>query len=110
MSLFGPLLGLLTLLIIGLGFPLVILGERHFGVLWWPYTLTFGCLVILASLFIADDWLSALAGVLGATFVWGSIELSAQVIRVELGWFPRKEKKIRPPFADLIETWKPPHL
>lgn len=110
MNYFGLLTGLLTLLIIGLGFPLVIQTERRLGYLWWPYMLGLGILVIAASLFIANDWLSVIVGVLGATFVWGSTELKEQAVRAELGWFPFNGKKIQPPFAGIIEKWKAPHL
>ena len=110
MNPFGLFIGIIALLIIGLGFPLVIRGERHLGYLWWPYMMGFGFLVIVASLFIATDWLSAIVGILGATFVWGSTELKEQAIRSELGWFSFNEKKIQPPFAKVIKNWKAPHL
>lgn len=104
------LIGILTLLIIGLGFPLVILTERYLGYLWWPYLLTLGLLIIAISLFLPTDLPSALIGVLGATFVWGSTELKEQAIRAELGWYPFNPRKISPPFAKIIKKWKAPHL
>jgi len=110
MNYFGLLTGILTLLIIGLGFPLVIQTERRLGYLWWPYMMGLGILVIAASLFIANDWLSVIVGVLGATFVWGSTELKEQATRAELGWFPRHAKKIQPPFSNIIKKWPAPHL
>jgi len=110
MNTFGFFIGITTLFIIGLGFPLVIRGERHLGYLWWPYMMGFGLLVIIASFFITTDWISAIVGVLGATFVWGSTELKEQAVRAELGWYPFNEKKTQPPFADIIKNWKAPHL
>jgi len=110
MNYFGLLTGIVTLLIIGLGFPLVIQGERLFGVLWWPYMMGVGILLILTSLFIQGDWLSVLIGVLGATFVWGSTELKEQAVRTELGWYPFHPNKLKPPFEDVIRKWKAPHL
>ncbi len=110
MNYFGPFTGLLTLLIIGLGFPLVIQTERRFGYLWWPYMMGLGILIIASSLFIANGWLSVVVGVLGATFVWGSTELKEQAARAELGWFPPNTKKIQPPFANTIRKWPAPHL
>lgn len=110
MNFFGLLLGLASLFIIGLGFPLVIQAERHLGYLWWPYMMGLGFLLVAASLFIPNDWLSALVGVVGTTFTWGSVELSTQAVRAKLGWFPFKEKKIQPPFADVIRKWQAPHL
>lgn len=110
MNPFGLLIGILTLLIIGLGFPLVIRGERTFGYLVWPYMLGLGLLIIAASLFLQNDWLSVIVGVIGATFVWGSTELKEQAVRTELGWFPFNANKVKLPFADVIKKWKAPHL
>jgi len=110
MNYFGLLIGITTLFIIGLGFPLVIHGERIFGFLWWPYMMTIGIVVIVVSLFIQIDWFSALIGVIGATFVWGSTELREQAVRAEIGWYPFNGNKIKPPFENLIKKWKAPHL
>ena len=110
MNSFGILTGLATLLIIGLGFPLVIHGERILGLTWWPYMMATGIVLILLSLLIAIDWISVVVGVLGATFVWGSTELKEQAVRAEIGWYPFHAKKIRPPFAQIIRKWRAPHL
>ena len=110
MNIFGILIGILTLLIIGLGFPLVIRGERIFGYLAWPYMMGTGFLIILASLFIQNDWLSVIIGVVGATFIWGSTELKEQAVRTEIGWYPFNANKIKPPFESIIKKWKAPHL
>jgi hypothetical protein len=69
-----------------------------------------GIITIGFSLFVPDDWLSAVVGILGATFVWGSTELKEQAIRTEVGWFPFNVNKIKPPFAAIIKKWKAPHL
>ncbi len=110
MNTFGILIGVVTFLIIGLGFPLVIRGERTFGYWSWVYMMSIGFLIIAASLFIQNDWLSVIVGVIGATFVWGSTELKEQAVRAELGWFPFNANKVKLPFADVIKTWKAPHL
>ena len=110
MNAFGLIIGIATLLIIGLGFPLVIRGERYLGYLWWPYMMGLGFLIVFASLFISSDWLSVVVGVLGATFVWGSTELKEQAVRAELGWFPFNANKIKPPLEEIIRKWKAPHL
>jgi hypothetical protein len=110
MNAFGLIIGIATLLIIGLGFPLVIRGERYLGYLWWPYMMGLGFLIVFASLFISSDWLSVVVGVLGATFVWGSTELKEQAVRAELGWFPFNANKLKPPFEEIIRKWKAPHL
>lgn len=110
MNYFGLLIGFATLCIIGLGFPLVIHGERIFGFLWWPYMMMIGIVLIVVSLYIQIDWFSILIGVLGATFVWGSTELKEQAVRAEIGWYPFNGNKIKPPFENLIKKWKAPHL
>ncbi|MEW6400728.1 MAG: DUF4491 family protein [Chloroflexota bacterium] len=110
MNSFGILIGILTLLIIGLGFPLVIQTEHRLGYHWWPYVMGLGILIIAASLFIQNDWLCVIVGVIGGTFVWGSTELKEQAVRAELGWFPFNANKIKPPFESVIKKWKAPHL
>ena len=105
MSLFGPLLGFATLLIIGFGFIWVIRGERYLGVLWWPYFMGLGILLVIGSLFIPAPWSSALVGVFGASLIWGSTEFKEQAIRAELGWYPFNANKVKPPFEKLIRKW-----
>jgi hypothetical protein len=110
MNFFGITLGIVTLLIIGLGFIWVIRGERYVGYLWWPYVMGLGILFIVASLFVNSLWSSALLGVFGASLIWGSTELKEQAVRAEIGWYPFNAKKIRPPLVKMIEKWKAPHL
>lgn len=106
----GILIGIVTLLIIGMGFPLVIRGERAFGYLLWPYMMAIGVLIILGSLFIGKDLVCVVVAVVGATFVWGSTELKEQAVRTEVGWFPFNANKRKVPFAEVISKWKAPHL
>jgi len=110
MNSFGLWLGFATLFIIGMGFVWVIRGERYFGYLWWIYVMGAGILFIFGSLFISNNWVSALLGVFGVSLIWGSTELKEQAVRSELGWYPFREKKILPPFAEVIKKWKPPSL
>jgi len=110
MNLFGLTLGIVTLLIIGLGFVWVIRGERYFGYLWWPYVMSLGVLLIVGSLFTSSIWVSVLLGAFGASLVWGSTELKEQAIRAEVGWYLFNAQKILPPFAEIIKKWKAPHL
>jgi hypothetical protein len=107
---FGILAGVGTLLIIGLGFPLVIHAERIFGYVCWPYLLGIGVFLVGASLFVLTDWLSMLIGVVGAACAWGSTELKEQAVRAEIGWYPFRERKVRLPWAGIIGKWKAPHL
>jgi hypothetical protein len=110
MNFFGFWLSLATFFIIGLGFVWVIRGERYFGYLWWPYVMSVGILTILGSMFISTNWISALLGAFGASLIWGSTELKDQAVRSEIGWYPFHGRKIRPPFADVIQKWKAPSL
>lgn len=110
MNAFGIYVGLITLLIIGMGFPLVIRSERFFGYVCWPYMMTFGLIIIAVSLFTQNDWACVITAIVGATFVWGSTELKEQAVRAEIGWFPNNPNKIKIPFADKIRRWKAPHL
>ncbi len=110
MNSFGLLAGIASLLLIGMGFPLIIHGERKFGRLWWPYMLGAGAALVIFSLFITDDRRSVIAAVLGATLAWGSTELRDQAVRAELGWFPHNPHKIRAPFEHIIKRWKAPRL
>ncbi|MDX9993557.1 MAG: DUF4491 family protein [Anaerolineales bacterium] len=110
MNFFGILIGLSTLLIIGLGFVWVIRGERYFGYLWWPYLLGLGLALAAASLFLTNDAASALLGALGASLAWGATELEEQAVRAELGWFPFRAQKILPPGAGRIRKWRGPRL
>ncbi len=107
----GPLLGILTLALIGLGFAWVIRLEYWLGWQWWPYVLAGGIALLIGSLFVPNFWLSALMGIAGASLAWGSTELSAQAERVRKGWFPANPRsKPRPPLADRIERWPRPRL
>jgi hypothetical protein len=110
MNLFGPGMGLITLLIIGLGFVWVIRGERYGGYLWWPYVIGAGVLAIAGSLFVPSDWGAALLGALGASLIWGATELKEQAVRGEIGWYPFNARKIEPPLAEIIRRWPAPHL
>jgi len=110
MNWFGFWLCLATLFIIGLGFVWVIRGERYFGYLWWPYVMGTGVFSILGSLFISNNWASALFGAFGASLIWGSTELKEQAVRGEIGWYPFRAKKILPPFVNVIKKWKAPSL
>ena len=111
MNFFGLFLGMATLLIIGLGFLWVIRSEYYLGLLWWPYILGLGILMVIGSLFVSSDWVSALMGISGASVAWGSTELKEQAVRAEMGWYPFNPKpKPTPPFVESIKNWPAPHL
>ena len=102
MNTFGLIVGIITLFIIGFGFVWVIFGERFFSYLWWPYVVILGLITIGISLFIKNDLVSAIVGIIGASFVWGATELKAQAVRSELGWFKYYGRKIPDPLEKLI--------
>lgn len=111
MSGYGLLIGFATLLIIGSGFVWVIRGEYYLGCYWWPYSMGLGFLLILGSLFISSNWGAALAGIFGASLIWGSTELKEQAVRGEIGWYSfNPNPKPRPPFFNIIKKWPLPHL
>jgi hypothetical protein len=111
MNLFGLILGIAALFIIGLGFLWVIRAEYHLGFLWWPYFMGFGFLLLMASLFVSSLWGSAILGIFGASIIWGATELKEQAVRTELGWYPFNLKpKLNPPFVEVIKKWPAPHL
>lgn len=111
MNFFGLILGLATLVIIGLGFLWVIRGEYYLGYLWWPYIMGLGILIVIGSLFVVSVWGSALMGIFGASLIWGSTEFKEQAVRAEIGWYPfNPKRKPDPPFVDKIKNWPAPHL
>jgi hypothetical protein len=111
MNFFGPVLGLATLGIIGLGFVWVIRGEYYLGYLWWPFVMGLGIIFVIASLFVNSLWGSSLMGIFGASLIWGSTELKEQAVRAEIGWYPFNPKtKPEPPFFEKIKNWPAPHL
>jgi len=89
----GLLLGIFTLLSIGLGHVWVIKVEYHIGAHVWPVVATIGAALALASLCVDHVLLSAALGIFGFTVIWGARELVKQEERVERGWFPRNPRK-----------------
>ncbi|MBP5516034.1 MAG: DUF4491 family protein [Bacteroidales bacterium] len=89
MNFYGLIIGAATFLCIGAFHPLVIKAEYHWGVgCWWLFLLLgLGC--IAGSLFVANDILSTLLGVVAFSSLWSILELFKQRKRVEKGWFPR---------------------
>ena len=93
MNFSGLIIGLATFLCIGLFHPLVIKAEYHFGVgCWWVFLLL-GLASCTASLFIANQIVSIMLGVLGFSSFWSIIELFKQRRRVEKGWFPKNPNR-----------------
>lgn len=110
MNTFGLWVGVVTLVIIGLGFVWVIFGERKLTHHWWPYFVLVGLLLVGISLFIKHVFLSAIVGVFGASFIWGATELKAQAVRSELGWFRYHANKIPAPLEKIIKKMPFPKI
>ncbi|HWS24185.1 MAG TPA: DUF4491 family protein [Anaerolineales bacterium] len=110
MTLMGIWLGLISILVVGLGFVWVIRGERYLGVSWWLWFMLLGIGLAIGSLFVSNQWLAAVMGISGGSFIWGSTEMKEQAIRAELGWFPYNPRKVRAPLQGLIEKIPPPSL
>ncbi|MGA2545417.1 MAG: DUF4491 family protein [Rectinemataceae bacterium] len=111
MSLFGPLVGILSLFVIGLGFFWVIRAERSLGWRWWYVFMAAGLVLVLLSIFAASPLLSCILGIAGASLAWGSTELKAQAARVRLGWYPANPRPKRiPPLWRLFSRFVPPSL
>jgi hypothetical protein len=89
----GIVIGLASLVIIGLFHPLVIKGEYHFGVKIWPAFLIAGILLCGTSLFVSSFTLRSILAVAGFSSFWSILELFQQRERVRKGWFPKKNRK-----------------
>lgn len=89
----GVIIAVTTFLIIGVFHPIVIWVEYHFGTRPWWLFLVLGLAAIVSAFFIADVFLSAVLGVLGATCLWTIGEIFEQRQRVKKGWFPMNPKR-----------------
>lgn len=89
----GTAIALCTFFIIGVFHPIVIKTEYYFGTRpWWIFLLA-GIACMAGSLCIESTFLSAVAGVAGASSLWAIGELFEQKKRVEKGWFPKNPKR-----------------
>ena len=93
MNPFGILLGLAMLLIVAAGHVLVIKGEYYFGSRIAALFLLAGLVILVLSLWAQNDFLSAILGLLGFTFLWSIHELKQQEKRVQKGWFPKNPRR-----------------
>ena len=93
MNLTGLWIGLLTLIVIGLGFLWVIKFEYFIGAKPWKWVLVAGLIVCGISLLLDSFWASAIVGILGGSIVWGATELPGQEERARRGLFPVHPKR-----------------
>ncbi len=83
----GLVLGLFSMLAIGLGFVWVIRFEYLVGAYRWKWVLAAGALVCALSLFAPNFLISTLLGITGGSIMWGAVELPHQEERVDHGLF-----------------------
>lgn len=89
----GIIIAVCTFLVIGLFHPIVIKVEYYWGTSPWWIFLVCGTLCVLGALCIESVMLSAILGVVGASFLWSIGELFEQKKRVQKGWFPMNPKR-----------------
>ena len=91
---FGIVFGAITVLVMGLWYPLVIKGEYYFGK--WPCTIGFA-LIALISLYISTTMQNLFYSVLWAFWgfdaIWAIEEVFEQEARVAKGMYPRNPKR-----------------
>jgi hypothetical protein len=94
----GIIIGLFSVLVIGLGFVWVIRFEYLVGAYRWKWVLAAGVALIVLSAFMPNFLLAALLGVTGGSVAWGAVELPHQEERVDHGLFrahPDRAKRPR---------------
>ena len=89
----GLALGICTFLIIGLFHPVVVKAEYHWGTRCWWLFLLLGLGGVVASVCVADLFVSALLGVFAFSSFWTIKEVFDQEKRVRKGWFPKNPRR-----------------
>jgi hypothetical protein len=95
MNFYGILIGIITLLMIGIGHIIVIKAEFYYGKKCWPAFFIIGLSSLLLSFFVSSVLLSGTLGIVSFTFLWAIYELFEQEKRVERGWFPKNPERKR---------------
>jgi len=93
MNFIGVIIAVSTFLIIGIFHPIVIKSEYYFGVKCWWWFLLSGLTFLVASLFVENEILSPVLGVVGCSCLWSILEVFEQRKRVQKGWFPMNPKR-----------------
>jgi hypothetical protein len=93
MNLYGLIIGLFTLFIIGIGHIIVVKAEYYFSKKVWPIFLVIGILAVIVSLLVKSSLLSGMLGITSFTFLWSIHEIIKQEERVKKGWFPYNPKR-----------------
>ena len=94
LNLEGILIGIASLLIIGLFHPIVIKCEYYFSQRVWPLFLIAGLLLLAAALFV-QGLFSILLALVGVACLWSIREIKEQAQRVAKGWFPKNPNRKR---------------
>ena len=89
----GLALGICTFLIIGLFHPEVVKAEYYWGTRCWWLFLLLGLGGVVASVCVADLFVSALLGVFAFSSFWTIKEVFDQEKRVRKGWFPKNPRR-----------------
>lgn len=89
----GLVLGICTFLIIGLFHPVVVKAEYYWGTRCWWLFLLLGLGGVVASVCVADLFVSALLGVFAFSSFWTIKEVFDQEKRVRKGWFPKNPRR-----------------
>ena len=90
----GILIGIASLLIIGLFHPIVIKCEYYFSQRVWPLVLIAGLLLLAAALCV-QGLFSILLALVGVACLWSIREIKEQAQRVAKGWFPKNPNRKR---------------
>lgn len=93
MNFIGVIIAVSTFLVIGIFHPIVIKSEYYFGVKCWWWFLLSGLTFLVASLFVENEILSPVLGVVGCSCLWSILEVFEQRKRVQKGWFPMNPKR-----------------
>jgi len=93
MNIVGIFVGSVAFLSIAISRYLTIKGEYYLSKRLWIGFLFLGILLLVASLFVDNDIVSILLGILSFNFLWGIGEVIEQEKRVLKGWFPKNPKR-----------------
>ena len=88
MNFTGIIVGLATILIIGLFHPIVIKAEYYLGTKCWWVFLVAGIVFCILSIVVENLIASTILGVTAFSSFWSIGELFEQKQRVKKGWFP----------------------
>jgi hypothetical protein len=91
----GIIMGLFTLLAVGVGFLWVIKFEYYFGARIAIPVFGVGIILIGLSFFVDNFMVSAFLGILAGTVLWGAVELPHQEERVREGIFPANPARLK---------------